>query len=69
LGRAFAGPSVESNVMVITTGGKEDRTVAVALGYFEPERVAVKFHGALEIGHGKVNMTDAYFRMYGGGHG
>src|SRR6185436_15619259 len=60
---AGAFPSVRSDVMVITPGGKEHGLRAVALGDLKAEHVAIERQRALQIGHLQMNVADPDLRM------
>src|SRR5688572_1851153 len=61
----FAGPGVESDMMVIAARGKEHSAVAVALRNRKAEDVTIETDGAFEVRHREVNVTDSHFRMDG----
>src|SRR5437588_10045582 len=56
---ALAFPGVQTDVMVITSGGEEGGLVSVSLGELEAEHVAVKAERAVEISHFQVHVADA----------
>jgi hypothetical protein len=54
-----AFPSVEADVMMITTGQQERRLRAEALRDFKAKPVAVKLQRTFQVGHFQVNVADA----------
>ena len=63
MGRGRAGvaahPGVQTDVVVVSARGEEDRIVTVPLGHLEAENVPVEAKGPLDVRHLQVNVADA----------
>ena len=56
-------PCVQSNVMVITAGGKKRSLVSHALHEFKPKHVPIKSNSAFQISHFQMHMADPNLRI------
>ena len=59
-----AHPGVQTEVVVVSARGEEDRVVTVPLGHLEAEDVSVEAKGPLDVRHLQVNVADACPRVY-----
>src|SRR6185436_7101609 len=64
---AGAFPSVQSDVMMITPGGKEHGLRAVALRDLKAEHVAIERQRPFQVRHFQMNVADPDLRMKGMG--
>jgi hypothetical protein len=50
-------------MMMIIAGRQAHRAATVTLGHLKPERIPIKPQRPVQVRNGKVNMTNANFRM------
>ena len=62
--RLIAGPGVDGQVVMVTTGGKEQRAWVRTLRHRQAEKFVVEPLGGSEIGHMQVNMAEVSLRWH-----
>jgi hypothetical protein len=60
-----AFPSIEPDVMVVTTGGQERCLRAESLRDLETKHIAIEYERAFQIGYLQMNVPDADLRVSG----